>query len=82
MIRAAVVGTGTSFMPVKNSGPLYSSARTCASSLHRTEPLGRDTAWRQSRLAAVPLATKNTSTSRSKTSPNRCVTRAVRSSPP
>ena len=76
------MGIGTSFIPVKNSGPLYSSAWRCACSVQTTRPAGRATAWRQSTFAAVPLVTKCTRTSRSNTSQNRSTTRAVSGSSP
>ena len=65
---------------VKNSEAPYSSLRRWASELQRISPPGRATAAIDSALEAVPVAVKNTSTSRSKVSLKRRLTEAVSAS--
>jgi hypothetical protein len=69
-------------MPVKNSVALYSSLWTCAWAVQKTSPPGRASAAMLSELAAVPVATKWTSTSVSKISENRRAIAVVSASPP
>ena len=68
--------------PENNSVAPASATRTCAPRWQRTTPPGRAKAASARALAAVPVATKNTATCRSKRSDMRWVTARVRSSPP
>src|SRR3546814_2889040 len=58
--------TATMRMPLKKSGAPHSSSMTWASEWQKTTPPGRATLASASELAAVPVATKKTATSRSK----------------
>jgi hypothetical protein len=68
--------------PLKKPGAPHSSTLMCALALHTIASLLRAIAARPSELAAVPVNTKNTSHSVSKSSRIALTAAAVQSSPP
>ena len=79
-MRPSAPSTGHSRVPpVKYSGAPHSSSIACASRWQKATPPGLLASVNDSELAAVPVPTKNTATSRSKISLNLSLTALSRS---